>query len=117
MGRKFRVKENVKQGIVDYRIDEEFFVGDEWEDCFSDVFYKGDVYEVMNEHIMNEFSTEEDGELIEPELICIEGKNKITIEEVCNMETCEDDLYYSTIGMEYSNFYWDGVKKYFELIN
>ena len=117
MGRKFRVKENVKQGIVDYRIDEEFFVGDEWEDCFSDVFYKGDVYEVMNEHIMNEYGTEEDGELIEPKLMCIEGVNKVNIEEVWSGENYIDDLYYSTIGMEESVFCWEGVSNYFELIN
>jgi len=117
MGRKFKVIEDVCTGIIDYRIDEEFFVGDEWKRCFSDVFYKGDVYEVMNEHIMNEFGTDEDGELIEPKLMCIEGKNKINIEEVWSMEVCEDDLYYSTIGMEWSNFYWDCVKKYFELID
>ena len=117
MGRKFRVKENVCQGIVDYRIDEEMFVGDDWKDCFSDIFYKGDVYEVMNDHIMNEFEFDEDGELIEPELMCIEGKSKISMEEVLDMNTCEDDLYYSTIGMEYSSFCWDGVKKYFELID
>ena len=30
------------QELLDYRIDEEFFVGDEWKDCFSDIFYKGD---------------------------------------------------------------------------
>ena len=117
MGRKFRVKENVCQGIVDYRIDEEMFVGDDWKDCFTDIFYKGDVYEVMNDHIMNEFEFDEDGELIEPELMCIEGKSKISMEEVLDMNTCEDDLYYSTIGMEYSSFCWDGVKKYFELID
>lgn len=117
MGRKFRVKENVKQGIADYDIQDEMFVGNEYEDCFSDVFYKGDVYEVMNEHIMNEYGTEEDGELIEPKLMCIEGKNKINIEEVWSMETCEDDLYYSTIGMEWSSFCWEGVKGYFELID
>ena len=117
MGRKFRVKDNVKQGIVDYRIDEEMFVGNEYEDCFSDVFYKGDVYEVMNDHIMNEFEFDEDGEMIEPELMCIEGKNKISMEEVLDMNTCEDDLYYSTIGMEWSTFYWEGVKGYFELID
>ena len=117
MGRKFRVIEDVCTGIVDYRIDEEMFVGDEWKDCFSDVFYKGDVYEVMNDHIMNEFKSDEDGEMIEPELMCIKGKNKISMEEVLDMNTSEDDLYYSTIGMEYSNFYWDGVKKYFELID
>jgi len=117
MGRKFRVMNNVKQGIVDYRIDGEMFVGNEYEDCFSDVFYKGDVYEVMNDHIMNEFEFDEDGEMIEPELMCIEGKNKISMEEVLDMNTCEDDLYYSTIGMEYSNFYWEGVKRYFELID
>ena len=67
MGRKFRVKDNVKQGIVDYRIDEEMFVGNEYKDCFSDIFYKGDVYEVMNEHIIDEYGTEEDGELIAAE--------------------------------------------------
>jgi len=117
MGRKFRVMNNVKQGIVDYRIDEEMFVGNEYEDCFSDVFYKGDVYEVMNDHIMNEFEFDEDGEMIEPELMCIEGKNKISMEEVLDMNTCEDDLYYSTIGMEYSSFCWEGVKRYFELID
>ena len=33
------------------------------------------------------------------------------------MNTCESDLYYSTIGMELSNFYWEGVKGYFELID
>ena len=117
MGRKFRVKDDIKQGIVDYRIDEEMFVGNEYEDCFSDVFYKGDVYEVMNEHIINEYGEDEDGELIEPELICVEGKNKITVEEILDMNTCEDDLYYSTIGMEYSSFCWEGVKGYFELID
>tara|TARA_R110000796_G_scaffold104363_1_gene214184 strand:- start:96 stop:449 length:354 start_codon:yes stop_codon:yes gene_type:complete len=117
MGRKFRVKENVCTGSVDYDIDLEFFVGDEWKECFSDIFYKGDVYVVMNDHIMNEFSTEEDGELIEPELMCIEGKSKISMEEVLDMNTCEDDLYYSTIGMEYSSFYWESVKGYFELID
>mgnify|MGYP001311908677 CR=1 FL=1 len=117
MGRKFRVKDDVKQGIVDYRIDEEMFVGNEYEDCFSDVFYKGDVYEVMNEHIINEYGEDEDGELIEPVLICVEGKNKISMEEVLDMNTCEDDLYYSTIGMEWSSFCWEGVKGYFELID
>ena len=117
MGRKFRVKDNVCTGIVDYRIDEEFFVGDEWKECFSDIFQKGDVYEVMNEHIMNEFGTDEDGELIEPKLMCIKGKNKISMEEILDMNTCESDLYYSTIGMELSNFYWEGVKGYFELID
>jgi len=117
MGRKFRVKEDVCQGIVDYRIDEEFFVGDDWKECFSDIFYKGDVYEVMNDHIMNEFEVEEDGELIEPELMCIKGKSKISMEEVLDMNTSEDDLYYSTIGMEWSSFCWEGVKGYFELID
>ena len=116
MGRKFRVIENVCQGIVDYRIDEEFFVGDEWKECFSEIFYKGDVYEVMNEHIIDEYGTEEDGELIEPKLMCIEGKNKISMEEVLDMNTSEDDLYYSTVGMEYSNFYWEGFKRFVEEI-
>jgi len=116
MGRKFRVIENVCQGIVDYRIDEEFFIGDEYKDCFSDIFYKGDVYEVMNEHIMNEFESDENGEMIEPELMCIEGKNKISMEEVLDMNTSEDDLYYSTVGMEYSNFYWEGFKRFVEEI-
>ena len=117
MGRKFRVIKDVCIGNVDYDISEELFEGDEWKECFSDVFYKGDVFEVMNDHIMNEFGTEENGELIEPELMCVEGKSKITIEEVLNMETCEDDLYYSTIGMEWSLHCWDGVKRYFELID
>lgn len=117
MGKRFRVKDDVKQGIVDYRIDEEMFVGNEYEDCFTDIFYKGDVYVVMNEHIINEFSEDEDGELIEPELICVEGTNKISMEEVLDMNTCEDDLYYSTIGMEWSSFCWDGIKGYFELID
>ena len=116
MGRKFRVIEDVCTGIVDYRIDEEMFIGNEYKDCFSDVFYKGDVYEVMNDHIMNEFEFDEDGEMIEPELMCIEGKNKISIEEVFDMNTSEDDLYYSTIGMEYSNFYWEGFKRFVEEI-
>ena len=116
MGRKFRVIEDVCTGIVDYRIDEEMFIGNEYKDCFSDVFYKGDVYEVMNDHIMNEFEFDEDGEMIEPELMCIEGKNKISMEEVLDMNTSEDDLYYSTIGMEYSNFYWEGFKRFVEEI-
>ena len=116
MGRKFRVIEDVCTGIVDYRIDEEMFIGNEYKDCFSDVFYKGDVYEVMNDHIMNEFEFDEDGEMIEPELMCIEGKNKISMEEVLDMNTSEDDLYYSTIGMEYSNFYWEGFKEFVEEI-
>ncbi len=117
MGRKFRVKDDVKRGYVDYDICDEMFIGKEFEDCFSDVFYKGDVYEVMNEHIINEFEFDEDGEMIEPELMCIEGKNKIELDELLSEETCEDDLYYSTVGMEYSNFYWEGVKGYFELID
>jgi len=116
MGRKFRVKENVCQGIVDYRIDEEFFVGDDWKECFSDIFYKGDVYEVMNDHIMNEFEVDENGDLIEPELMCIKGKSKISMEEVLDMNTSEDDLYYSTIGMENSSFYWGGIKSFVEEI-
>lgn len=116
MGRKFRVIDDVCVGIED-RIDEEMFVGDDWKNCFSDIFYKGDVYEVMNEHIMNEFEFDEDGEMIEPELVCIEGKNKISMEEILDMETCEDDLYYSTIGMEESTYYWGGVKEFFELID
>ena len=115
MGRKFRVKDNVKQGIVDYRIDEEIFVGNEYEDCFTDIFYKGDVYEIMNEHIINEYGDEDED--IEIELMCIEGKNKIELQELLSEETCEDDLYYSTIGMEYSSFCWEGVKGYFELID
>ena len=115
MGRKFRVKDNVKQGVVDYRIDEEMFVGNEYEDCFTDIFYKGDVYEIMNEHIINEYGDEDED--IEIELMCIEGKNKIELQELLSEETCEDDLYYSTIGMEYSSFCWEGVKGYFELID
>jgi hypothetical protein len=115
MGRKFRVKDNVKQGIVDYRIDEEMFVGNEYEDCFTDIFCKGDVYEIMNEHIINEYGDEDED--IEIELMCIEGKNKIELQELLSEETCEDDLYYSTIGMEYSSFCWEGVKNYFELID
>ena len=115
MGRKFRIKDNVKQGIVDYRIDEEMFVGNEYEDCFTDIFYKGDVYEIMNEHIINEYGDEDED--IEIELMCIEGKNKIELQELLSEETCEDDLYYSTIGMEYSSFCWEGVKGYFELID
>jgi len=117
MGRKFRIIENVKQGLCDYDIDGEVFIGNEYEECFSDIFFKGDVYEVMNEHIMDEFEFDEDGEMIEPELMCIEGKSKISMEEVLDMNTCEDDLYYSTIGMEWSSFYWEGVKGYFELID
>jgi len=84
MGRKFRVKENVCQGIVDYRIDEELFVGDDWKECFSDILYKGDVYEVMNDHIMNEFEFDEDGEMIEPELTCIKGKHTNELDVVSN---------------------------------
>lgn len=117
MGRKFRIIENVKQGLCDYDIDGEVFIGNEYEECFSDIFFKGDVYEVMNEHIMDEFEVDDDGEMIEPELMCIEGKSKISMEEVLDMNTCEDDLYYSTIGMEWSSFYWEGVKGYFELID
>ena len=117
MGRKFRIIENVKQGLCDYDIEGEVFIGNEYEECFSDIFFKGDVYEVMNEHIMDEFEFDEDGEMIEPELMCIKGKSKISMEEVLDMNTCEDDLYYSTIGMEWSSFYWEGVKGYFELID
>jgi len=116
MGRKFRVKDNVCMGIVDYDIEDEYFVGDEWKECFGDVFYKGDVYEVMNEHIIDEFEVDEDGEMIEPELMCIGGKSKISMEEILDMKTCDEDLYYSTIGMENSLHCWEGVKGYFELI-
>jgi len=117
MGRKFRIIENVKQGLCDYDIDGEVFIGNEYEECFSDIFFKGDVYEVMNEHIMDEFEVDDDGEMIEPELMCIKGKNKIELDEVLDEETSEDDLYYSTIGMEWSSFCWEGVKGYFELID
>jgi len=117
MGRKFRVKDDVKIGAVDYDIQDEMYVGNEYEDCFSDVFYKGDVYEVMNEHIINEYGEDEDGDMIEPELVCIEGKNKIELQELLSEETYVEDLYYSTIGMEDSSFCWEGVKGYFELID
>jgi len=117
MGRKFRIIENVKQGLCDYDIDGEVFIGNEYEECFSDIFFKGDVYEVMNEHIMDEFEVDDDGEMIEPELMCIKGKNKIELDEVLDEETSEDDLYYSTIGMENSLHCWEGVKGYFELID
>ena len=116
MGRKFRIIENVKQGIIDYDIDGEVFIGNEYEEIFSDIFFKGDVYEVMNEHIMDEFEFDEDGEMIEPELMCIKGKNKIELDEVLDEETSEDDLYYSTIGMENSSFYWGGIKSFVEEI-
>ncbi len=66
---------------------------------------------------MNEYGEDEDGELIEPELMCIKGKNKIELDKLLDEETSEDDLYYSTIGMKLSCFYWEGVKGYFELID
>lgn len=114
MGKRFRVKDDIYIGSVDYDISEETFIGeDECNECFIKVFNKGDIYEVMNEHIIDEFDDDDD---IEIELICVEGENKIELKDVLSEETCEDDLYYSTIGMMYSNYYWEGFKNFVEII-
>ena len=114
MGKRFKVTDDIYIGSVDYDISEETFFGKkECDECFTKIFNKGDIYEVMNEHIINEFDDEE----IEIELICVEGENKIDLKDVLSEETFEEDLYYSTVGMEYSNYCWEGFKKFVEIVD
>lgn len=116
MGRRFKIKDDIYIGSVDYDISEEWFMGkEECDECFRKIFNKGDIYEVMNEHIIDEYGDEDED--IEIELICVEGENKIELKDVLSEETCEDDLYYSTVGMMYSSYYWEGFKKFVEIVD